>query len=84
MVGLMKMQMREGDVIRMEVEVVMMMVGGHCLSPSGASPSGSRQKCPLGKGHEGMGRWKRQHRYMVGLQSYVQKMVETEAKKQSH
>ncbi len=51
LVGWMRMKMREGDVmIRMEVGVLMMMVGGRCLSPSGASPSGSRQRCPLWEG----------------------------------
>ena len=51
MVGWMRMKMKEGDVmIQMEVGVVMMMVGDHCLSPSGTSPSGSRQKCPLEEG----------------------------------
>jgi hypothetical protein len=47
----MRMKMKEGGVMsEMVVWVGMMMVGGHCLSPSGTSPSGSRQRCPLGEG----------------------------------
>jgi hypothetical protein len=45
------MMVREAAVLKqMEFGVFMMMVGGHRHSPYESSPSGSKRRCPLGKG----------------------------------